>query len=51
MGYWVDPEELWYEQGYGQSAQWAKLQALWHIVKEEDSPIYIVMNSWAVYRV
>jgi hypothetical protein len=48
VGYWVDPEELRYEQGYGQRAQCATLQAVWHIMKEEDSPIY--MDSWAVSK-
>jgi hypothetical protein len=49
MGYQVDPKELWYEQGYGQSAQWAELHAVWHIVKEEDSPIHMGTDSWCVY--
>jgi hypothetical protein len=50
VGYWVNPEELWYEQGYGQSAQWAELHAVWCIIKEEDSPIHIAMDSWTVYK-
>ena len=45
-------ETIWFEEGDGQSSQWAELRAVWMVITQEpgNSALNICTDSWAVYR-
>ncbi len=45
-------ETIWFEEGDGQSSQWAELRAMWMVMTKEpgDGILTICTDSWAVYQ-
>ena len=52
VAYHPSTETIWFEEGDGQSSQWAELQAMWMVITKEpgDGVLNICTDSWAVYR-
>jgi len=52
IAYHPSTETIWFDEGDGQSSQWAELQAMWMVITKEpgDGILNICMGSWAVYR-
>ena len=52
VAYHPSTETIWFEEGDGQSSQWAELRAVWMVITKEpgDGILNICTDSWAVYR-
>ena len=52
VAYHPSTETIWFEEGDGQSSQWAELRAVWMVITQEpgNSALNICTDSWAVYR-
>ncbi|XP_052553514.1 uncharacterized protein LOC128087697 [Tympanuchus pallidicinctus] len=50
--YHPSTETIWFDEGSGQSSQWAELRAVWMGITKEpgDGILNICTDSWAVYR-
>ena len=51
IAYHPSTETIWFNEGDGQSSQWAELRAVWMVIMKEpgDGILNICMDSWAVY--
>lgn len=52
IAYHPSTKTIWFDEGDGQSSQWAELRAVWMIITKEpgDGILNICANSWAVYQ-
>jgi len=51
IAYHPSTEMIWFDEGDGQSSQWAELRAVWMVITKEpgDGILNICTDSWAVY--
>ena len=49
IAYDPSTETVWFDEGGGQSSQWAELRAVWMVISKEPGDT-ILNDSWAVYQ-
>ena len=52
IAYHTSTKKIWFNEGDGQSSQWAELRATWMVINKEsdDSILNICTDSWAGYQ-
>uniref|UniRef100_A0A669QJJ3 ribonuclease H n=1 Tax=Phasianus colchicus TaxID=9054 RepID=A0A669QJJ3_PHACC len=52
IAYHPSTKTIWFDEGDGQSSQWAELRAVWMVIPKEpgDGILNTCTDSWAVYR-